>query len=183
MDGAYRQLVVRPMTVRKATGLKFVSDVHRRLPLVQGAMWATSIRDAVTMELLGVCLVGHPSREQATESNEHLRVLRCAVAAGVPNGCSMLYASAWRAARALGCLRLDTHTHADEPGTSLKAAGWLFGGWTVGGLHRRQGRPRKVPVDPEPKLRWWAPGSRWDDGSLVQAAPAAKLIPWQRYDI
>jgi len=37
---------------------------------------------------------------------------------------SMLYAACWRAAKALGYLRLITYTQDGEPGTSLRAAGW-----------------------------------------------------------
>lgn len=106
----YRKLVLRPITVRRATALGFVEVTHRRLPNVQGAMWGVSVLDAESQELLGVALVGHPSQEQTTPTNEHLRVLRVAVVEGVPNACSMLYGACWRAAKAMGCLRMDTHT-------------------------------------------------------------------------
>jgi hypothetical protein len=36
----------------------------------------------------------------------------------------MLYATAWRAAKALGYRRLVTYTQANETGASLRAAGW-----------------------------------------------------------
>lgn len=162
------KLVLRPITVKRATALGFVACVHRRLPRVQGAMWATSIREVETMNLLGVILVGHPSRMQTTETCDHLRVLRCAVKECVPNGCSMLYGAAWRAARALGALRMDTHTHLDEPGVSLRAAGWVEDGLTVGGEHSRQGRVRKPAIDPRPKRRWWAPGSVLSNGQVMR---------------
>lgn len=117
--------------------------------------------------VVGVALVGHPSQEQTTPTCEHLRVLRVAVREGVPNACSMLYGAAWRAARALGCERMDTHTHLDEPGTSLRAAGWVEDGFTSGGEHSRIKRPRKKAIDPKPKRRWWAPGSRLKDGRVM----------------
>src|SRR5882724_3740746 len=41
-----------------------------------------------------------------------------------PNACSILYAAAWQAARALGYRRLVTYTQQGEPGGSLRAAGW-----------------------------------------------------------
>lgn len=160
-------LVTRPITVKRATALGFVRDVHRRLPNIQGAMWGVCVRDSETNEVLGVALVGWPSQEQTSEHCEHLRVLRCAVREGVPNACSMLYGAAWRAARALGCLRMDTHTHLDEPGTSLRAAGWVEDGLTDGGEHSRASRPREPAVDPRPKRRWWAPGSRLRDGRIA----------------
>lgn len=149
-------LRVRPVTVKAAT-LRFVNNTHRRLPKVQGAMWGVSVWSGSAM--VGVALIGWPSRTQTNPELTHLRVLRCAVQEGYPNACSMLYASAWRAARALGCESMDTHTHMDEPGTSLRAAGWVFAGLTDGGEHSRTSRPRAPAIDPRPKQRWFAPGS------------------------
>lgn len=160
-------MVVRPITVTRATALGFVAATHRRLPRVQGAMWGAQLVSD-SGETVGVALVGHPSRVQTKPTNEHLRVLRVAVTDGVPNGCSMLYGAVWRAARALGCVRMDTHTHLDEPGTSLIAAGWVFGGFTSGGEHDRAGRPRAKAIDPHPKRRWWAPGSVLADGQVMR---------------
>ena len=133
-------------------------------------MWGISVVDGSTDDVLGVALVGHPSRVQTTATNEHLRVLRCAVREGVPNACSMLYGACWRAARAMGCIRMDTHTHADETGASLVAAGWVEGGLTSGGEHSRANRKRGPAVDPLPKFRWWAPGSILRDGTIAVRA-------------
>jgi len=166
----YEKLTLRPITVRRGSALGFVSEVHRRLPRVQGAMWGVSVVDDAG-EVVGVILVGHPSRVQTSPTNEHLRVLRCAVAEGHRNACSMLYGAAWRAARAMGAERMDTHTHGDESGVSLIAAGWIDGGMTSGGSHSRTSRPRGEPVDPEPKRRWWAPGSRMKDGTVLSRGP------------
>ena len=124
---------------------------------VQGAMWCVSVRSGA--EIVGVVLVGWPSQEQTSDEMDMLRVLRCAVKEGHPNACSMLYGAAWRAARAMGVTSMDTHTHEDEAGVSLKAAGWVYGGMTAGGEHDRKGRPRKAAVESRPKHRWWAPGS------------------------
>lgn len=151
-----KPLRVRPITVKAAT-LSFIKGTHRRLPKVQGAMWGVAAWSGV--ELVGVALVGWPSRTQTNVEVTHLRVLRCAVKEGFPNACSMLYSAAWRAARALGCESMDTHTHLDESGTSLRAAGWVFAGLTDGGEHARANRPRAKAVDPRPKKRWFAPGS------------------------
>ena len=159
-------IALRPITVRRASALGFVRDTHRRLAAVQGAMWGASI--ILDGEVVGVALVGHPSRVQTSPTCDHLRVLRVAVREGIPNGCSMLYGSVWRAARALGCVRMDTHTHLDEPGTSLIASGWVDGGFTDGGEHSRPSRVRRPAIDPHPKRRWWAPGSVMPDGRIMQ---------------
>jgi hypothetical protein len=141
------------MTVKRA--LPFVRSVHRRLPVVQGAMWATSTW--VGPELVGVALVGHPARELMVDDT--LAVLRVAVIEGNRNACSMLYGACSRAARAMGARNLVTYLHEDETGTSLKAAGWIYDGVTTGGEHSRPSRPRAAAVDPAPKQRWWAPWS------------------------
>lgn len=72
------------------------------------------------------------------------------------NACSLLYAAAWRAARALGYRRLVTYILASEPGTSLRAAGWRCVAQTSGGTWDRPSRPR-VDLHPlQAKLRWEA---------------------------
>jgi hypothetical protein len=147
-------LRLRICTVKRA--LPFVRQVHRRLPRVQGAMWATSVW--TQSEMVGVALVGWPARELMTDDT--LAVLRCAVVEGHKNGCSMLYGACSRMARAAGAENLVTYTHLDEEGVSLKAAGWIYGGTTDGGEHSRPSRRRAVAVDPLPKHRWWAPWSK-----------------------
>jgi hypothetical protein len=52
-----------------------------------------------------------------------LEVTRCTTN-GTKNAASLLYGAAWRATKALGYRRLITYTLVEEPGTSLKAAGW-----------------------------------------------------------
>lgn len=78
---------------------------------------------------------------------------------GTQNANSMLYGAAWRAARALGYRKLVTYTMADEPGSSLRAAGWRV----VGERPARTGwatpsRPRiDKGVDRIPRTLWEAP--------------------------
>ena len=144
-------LVLRPVTVKAA--LPFVRAVHRRLPRVQGAMWAVSVLRGA--ERVGVALVGHAARLLAED--DCLSVLRCAVIEGHHNACSMLYGACSRAAKAMGATDLVTYTHADENGASLKASGWIYGGSTTGGEHSRAGRKRAPAVDAAPKQRWYAP--------------------------
>lgn len=146
-------LTLRPCTVKRA--LPFVARVHRRLPKVQGAMWAVGAW--ANGELIGVALVGWPAR---TMNEDTLSVLRVAVVEGHPNACSLLYGSCAKAAKAMGVKNMVTYTHGDEAGTSLKAAGWIDGGLTDGGEWDRDGRPRQLALDAEPKRRWFAPWSK-----------------------
>ncbi len=132
-------------------------------------MWAVSVRrDA---DIVGVVLVGHPARVWMAD-NAILSVLRVAVKDGNPNACSMLYGAASRMARAAGADGLVTYTLGHEPGTSLRAAGWLDGGMTKGGEHSRPSRQRDPAVDAGPKRRWWAPWSkRAKDGRVWAEEP------------
>jgi hypothetical protein len=145
---------LRPMTVKAA--LPFVARVHRRLPRIQGAMWAVSVREGD--DIVGCALVGHAAR-LLSEDNATLSVLRVAVVEGNPNACSMLYGACSRAAKAMGADNLVTYTHGDENGASLKAANWIDDGMTGGGQWGSASRPRKPAVDELPKRRWWAPWS------------------------
>jgi hypothetical protein len=52
----------------------------------------------------------------------------------------MLYAAAWRAARALGYRRMVTYTLESEQGASLRAAGWMQIRTSAGGPWARPSR-------------------------------------------
>jgi hypothetical protein len=60
----------------------------------------------------------------------------------------------------MGGVDLVTYTHLDEPGITLRAAGWVDGGVTDGGEHDRPSRRRRRAVDASPKRRWFAPWGR-----------------------
>lgn len=83
---------------------------------------------------------------------------------GAKNACSMLYAAAWRACRALGYRRLVTYILAEEPGTSLHAAGWKCIGEAGGGTWHREGRPRVDRHPTQRKFRWEVTGSPRERG-------------------
>lgn len=164
-DHHYKPLRLRPWTVKRADALAFVSSVHRRRPKVQGAMWCVSVRDE--SEIVGVALVGWPSRMHSNDEIDTLCVLRVAAkpdrddpTKGIKNVCSMLYGACWKAARAMGAESMVTFTDLDENGVSLRAAGWIEDGVTSGGEWSRVKRPRNKAVNAEPKRRWWAPGSK-----------------------
>lgn len=146
-------LRLRPCTVKAA--LPFVRKHHRRLPKLQGALWAVSV--FLADDMVGVAVVGHPARLLMPDT---LAVLRCAVIEGTPNACSMLYGSCSRSAKGMGAENLVTYTHLDEHGTSLRAAGWIEDGETDGGEWIRESGPqRSLAIDPLPKRRWFAPWS------------------------
>lgn len=144
---------LRPWTVKQA--IPFVARVHRKLPRVQGGMWAVCVRTEAG-DVVGCAIVGRPARKLAGETCETLAVLRVAVIEGHPNVCSMLYGACSRAAKAMGAVGLVTYTHVDEHGASLRASGWVDDGLTRGGEADRPSRRRNPVVDARPKRRWWA---------------------------
>tara|TARA_R110000751_G_scaffold5723_1_gene25684 strand:+ start:723 stop:1094 length:372 start_codon:yes stop_codon:yes gene_type:complete len=105
--------------------------------------------------MAGCAIVGWPAR--VWMDRNVLSVLRVAVAEGTPNGCSKLYGAVAKAAKAMGAADVVTYTHQDEPGTSLRAAGWVLAGETAGGQWDTPTRRRQPALFPDPKRRWLAP--------------------------
>lgn len=139
--------------VSYADACAFVSLHHRHHAAPQGHKYSIAVADDV--EVRGVVMVGRPVARHLDDGLT-LEVTRCCVQEGVPNACSMLYAAAWRAARALGFRRLITYTLSAELGTSLRAAGWAVVGQTQGGEWSRPSRPRPQVRQPGQKTLWEA---------------------------
>ena len=147
-------LLAVPCTLREARA--FVSAYHRHHRAPQGGLWCVSaaVEELDALKIVGVAIVGRPVA-RCSADGWTAEVIRVATD-GTPNACSFLYGACWRAARALGYKRLITYTLASEPGTSLKAAGWLLVGETSGGSRSRLSRPRIDTHPLQAKLRWEA---------------------------
>lgn len=100
----------------------------------------------------GVAIVGRPV-SRMLDDGWTLEVLRCCTD-GTPNACSKLYASCWRAAKAMGYRKLITYVLSDESGTSLIASGWKVVHQTSGGSWSRKNRPRVDKHPTQSKLRF-----------------------------
>lgn len=137
-----------PCTVKAA--LKLVHQWHRHLPDLQGGLFAVRCVDD-SEECVGVGVAGNPSRVWQHEAK--LVISRCATT-GAENACSMIYGALARAAKALGYQEVWTYTLPEEPGVSLRAAGFVDMGLTSGGEWDRQSRPRAKAIRSEPKRRW-----------------------------
>ncbi|MEU4391629.1 XF1762 family protein [Kribbella sp. NPDC023855] len=138
--GAARLRVV-PLRFRDA--VRFVEAWHRHLPGPVGMVFCLGAADD-NDQLVGVAIVGRPVA-RGLDDGLTLEVTRTA-ADGTPNVNSLLYGAAWRAAKALGYRRLVTYTQSNEPGTSLRAAGWRVlaerpprGGWDMPSRPRDNG--------------------------------------------
>lgn len=145
---------ILPCTLRQAR--EFVNVYHRHHRAPQGGQFALALMRGP--ELVGVAIAGRPVA-RGNDDGRTLEVTRVCVIEGVPNGCSRLYSRMRRVGQAMGYQRIITYTLSSEPGTSLRAAGWLSGGLTQGGSWGGGNKTRQR-VDDHPtqrKMRWQAP--------------------------
>jgi hypothetical protein len=133
-----------------ADACAFVAQHHRHHRPPQGHKF--SVAAALAGAVVGVVIVGRPVARHL-QDGWTLEVTRLATD-GTPHACSFLYATAWRAARAMGYRKLITYILASEPGTSLKAAGWKCVGQTDGGSWSCASRPRVDRHPLQAKLRF-----------------------------
>lgn len=148
--GRDMSLHVEPLTLKQANRL--VAELHRHHTPVRGHRFSVgAFGDDHVFH--GAAVVGRPVAHK-TEQYLVAEVTRL-VTDGTYNACSILYAAAARAAQAMGFLRIQTFILASEPGTSLKASGWVCEGMTPGGTWNRPSRTRDTPDEViEPKVRW-----------------------------
>lgn len=150
-------LELQPITYKEAC--EFIRRYHRHHLPPQGWKFGIAVYNTETGQVVGVVTVGRPVARHL-DDGWTLEVTRCCTTGGpeAKNAASMLYAAAWRAAKAMGYKRLITYTLAEERGTSLRAAGWRIVGEAGGGSWSRRSRPR---VDTHPtgqKTLWEAAG-------------------------
>ena len=106
-------------------------------------------------KLIGIAICSRP-RARMIDQNSVLEVVRL-VTDGTKNACSFLYSACARIAKEMGYERIITYILETEPGTSLRAAGWICdkpktrgGQWT----HTDSNIPRRTDQPIEPKQRW-----------------------------
>jgi hypothetical protein len=128
----------------------YVAQFHRHHRPVVGHKF--SVAASESGEICGVAIVGRPVARML-DDGWTLEVTRLATN-GARNACSALYATCWRAARALGYRRLVTYILSSEPGTSLRAAGWKEVGKAGGGSWSRGTRPRIDKHPTQEKIRF-----------------------------
>jgi hypothetical protein len=143
-------LTLVPITISDAN--EFVRQHHRHHKPAQGGLFAVAC--AKEGEVVGVAMIGRPVSRHFQDGFT-AEVTRLATT-GERNACSILYAAAWRAARALGYLRLITYTLPEEGGASLRAAGWKLIGKAGGGSWSCESRPRVDRHPLQEKFRWEA---------------------------
>ena len=143
-----KSLRVVPLDLSEANAL--VERWHRHHGRVIGHKFSLGVADGD--RVCGAAIVGRPVARHM-DDGWTLEVNRL-VTDGTKNACSMLYATCWRAARAMGYRKLITYILSSEPGASLTAAGWKNVGATSGGSWSKPSRPRVDKHPTIPKLRF-----------------------------
>jgi len=144
-----------PTSIKAANRL--VAKWHRHNEPIQGGYFAAAVESGG--DVVGVAIVGHPIGRNAMDGFT-CEITRVATD-GTYNACSMLYGACCRAAKALGYRKVITKTGVDEPGTSLKAAGFVEVGL---GSNDTWDRPKRRRIQEDmfgrksrpdgPKRRW-----------------------------
>ena len=137
-----------PITLRAANA--YVEKHHRHSKPVQGHFLSVSV--AVRGEIVGVAILGRPVARKLQDGLT-CEITRCCTD-GHSRACSCLYGKCVRIARELGYVRVVTYTKLDEPGTSLRAAGFTAVSKSDGGQWSVPSRPRKANENDGPKMRW-----------------------------
>ena len=144
-------LTVVPIELREAND--FIAAMHRHHAPVVGHRFSIGVVDE-SGRLRGVCVVGRPVARLAGHPREVAEVTRLATD-GTYNACSILYAAAARACKAMGFRRIQTYTLPSEGGASLRASGWVCEGEAGGGQWKHtDGKPRRTDQPTEVKARW-----------------------------
>lgn len=122
-------LDIVPISLKEAN--TFVIENHRHHNAVTGHKFSIACYDNETNKIVGVAIIGRPVARYL-DNGLTLEVNRLCTD-GTRNACSMLYAAAWRATKAMGYKKLITYILDTENGASLKAAGYKCVG-EAGGL-------------------------------------------------
>lgn len=147
-------LRIVPLSLDDANTL--VKHWHRHhVPLAQSKFCIGIVKGN---DLVGAAIVGRPVA-RLLDDGVTLEVNRC-VTDGTHNACSALYGAVARAAKALGFLRVFTYTRVDEPGCSLRAAGWRLDDPSIRARSwNMPSRPRVDKTEIVGRQRWL-----WDSG-------------------
>ena len=137
-----------PVSLKDANA--FVAEHHRHHKPTRGHKF--SIGCEMDGRLVGVAIMGRPV-SRYLDNGRTLEVNRLCTT-GERNACSMLYAAAARAAKAMGYRKIITYTLDSEPGASLRAAGWMCAGPAGGERWTGQRRPVADPYPAQMKLRY-----------------------------
>ena len=141
-------MTVLPATLKQANEL--VKKYHRHHKPVIGHRYSLLAIDGE--RICGAVIVGRPVARGCDPYNV-FEVTRL-VTDGTKNACSFLYAAAARVAKEMGAIKIQTYILVDEPGISLKAAGWEKDGIVRGREWKHTSGPRRIDQPNCSKQRW-----------------------------
>ena len=149
------ELSIIPLT--PAAAQRVVANIHRHHgPLPPG--YADVSIGCITGEgrLCGTAILGRPTNRNSDDGQTR-EVLRLATD-GTPNAASCLLGASGRIARAMGVSRLITYILDTEPGTSLKASGWVC---DKTGIVSEWGNHQSVGRTVKPREHYGTTKQRW----------------------
>lgn len=167
VSGTDTAMTLRVLPLELSEANAAIRAWHRHHAPVVGHRFSIGCVDDAGV-LHGVCVMGRPVARLAGHPRDVLEVTRLATD-GTRNACSILYAAAARAARALGYLRVQTYVLESESGASLRGAAWVCEGPAGGGqwVHT-DGRPRRADQPTGRKVRY---------AFTFPARPALSAVP------
>ena len=112
---------LRLVPIAQIEAKAFIAEHHRHSRPPVGSICQVGVK--LDGELVGVAMAGRPVA-MMLQDGVTLEIIRTCTN-GTPNANSKLYGAMVRAAEGLGYKRLITYTLASEPGSSLKAVGWV----------------------------------------------------------
>jgi hypothetical protein len=135
-----------PISLKQAN--EHVAAWHRHNEPVVQCIFRVGVADADGV-LRAVAIVENP-KARGNADGDTVEVTRLA-SDGTRNACSMLYGACARAAFALGYRKVITYIQGDEPGSSVKAAGYRLvaerparNGWSAPSRPRDNNKYRSV---------------------------------------
>jgi hypothetical protein len=150
---------LRPVTLDEARA--FVAAHHRHANRVS-RIWRFGVGlEDESGALVGVAIAGRPVA-RPLDDGWTIEISRCCLLVGRPNAASRLYGALCRAAKALGYRRAITYTLADEPGRSLRAAGFRPVITQERSPEWHPARPRLMPLGLVPERHPEGPKVRWE---------------------
>lgn len=163
-----RQVTLRVVPLELFEANEFVRRYHRHHHPTKFHRFSLGAVDENGI-LRSAAIVMKPVARLGGDPREVLEVSRL-VSDGTKNACSILYAAAARVGKELGYCRIQTYILDDEPGTTLKASGWIYEGIAGGGQWKHtDGKARRTDQPTGKKGRW---AKKLND-------PASVVMPWQ----
>lgn len=141
---------IEAVPLSQAQANEYVARYHRHHDPVRGDKFRVGA--SINGELAGVVQVGRPVARML-DDGKTVEVVRLCTN-GEKDVCSFLYGKAARIAKELGYEKIITYILDTEPGTSLKAAGWIEEQKTKGGEWTRPSRKRATTAPTAPKRRY-----------------------------